>query len=188
MLSKLLLSAFVSLSFRTANLPDQPTDYEYKGGLKSETSEMSGYRERENGIVYNGFNYNRSSKHNYTAILYKEAQQIDSQSFAIKYPVNDWGIGAGLNSQKWDHGEPMVMIQYKNKIVDIIYEIANSRQIINSKISEEIPLKNNFYLEPLALYHYEIIDDNKKDYWQAKLIFGYRFKTEREEKDVINKR
>ena len=180
MLSKLLLAAFMSISLRTANVPDQPTDYEYKGGVKSETTEISGYRERENGIVYDGFNYNRSKKFSYTSILYKEAQEIDSQSFAVKYPVNDWGIGAGLNSQKWNHGKPMVVIQYRNEIVDVTYELASSRQIINSTISEQIPLRGNFYLEPLAKYHYELINKEKKDYWQAKLIIGYKFKIEKE--------
>lgn len=176
MISKLLLSAFLSLSLRTANVPDQPTDYEYAGGVKSETTEMSGYRERENGVVYDGFDYSQSKKHFYSKIKYKEAQAIDSQSFALTYPVNDWSFGAGLNSQKWNNGKPMMMMMYKNNVIDISYELASSRQIIDSKISEQIPLKDNFYLEPLASYHYELIGNSKKDYWQAKLIIGYKFK------------
>ena len=177
MLSNLLLSAFISLSLRTANVPGNPTDYEYKGGLKGETTEISGYRERENGIIYDGFNYKKSSPYYYSTIIYKEAQAIDSQTFAIKYPVKNWGFGAGLNSQRWDHGKVMLMLQYSDGIVDISYQLASSRQIIDSKISEQIPLKGNFYIEPLASYHYEIIDNYKNDFWQAKVLIGYKFKT-----------
>ena len=54
MLNELLLVAFVSLSLRTANIPDNPADYQYMGGYKTETTEVSGYRERENGIIYDG--------------------------------------------------------------------------------------------------------------------------------------
>ncbi len=177
MLSKLLLSAFVSLSLRTANVPESPTDYEYKAGLKGETTEMSGYRERENGIIYDGFDYKKSTEYFYSKITYKEAQAIDSQTFVLKYPIKKWGIGAGLNSQRWDHGQSVIMIQYSDNIVDVSYLLSSNRQIINSKISEEIPLKDNFYLEPLALYHYELIGKNKTNFWQAKLLLGYKFKT-----------
>jgi len=180
-LSKLLLSAFISISLRTANVPDAPTDYEYKGGIETEFTHISGYRERENGVIYDGFTYNRISKHFYSDIIYKEAQNIDSQSFAYKMPVNQWSLGGGINSQKWNHGEPMLMLGYANKIINITYQLANSRQIIDSKVSEKIPLKHGFYLEPLALYHYEIVNDEKKTYWQAKVLLGYRFKIEKEE-------
>ena len=177
MLSNLLLSAFISLSLRTANLPDQPTDYQYMAGIKGEQSEMSGYRERENGIVYDGFLYKKSSDYFYSNIIYKEAYQVDSQSFMIKYPIRKWGIGAGINSQRWDHGRAMVIIQYSDGIIDLSYQIASSRQIIDSKVSEEIPLKNNFYIEPLALYHYEKIGKYTNDYWQAKINLLYKFQT-----------
>lgn len=171
MLSKLLLSAFISLSLRTANIPDQPTDYEYAAGIKSETTEISGYRERENGIIYDGFNYNRSTKYGYRNIIYKESDNIDSQSFALKY----WGMGVGVNSQKWDHGQFMGMAQIKNSIMDISYEITSSRKIFNSKISYEMPLRGNFYLEPLGLYRHEKIENISNNFWQAKLNILYKF-------------
>ena len=192
MLSKLLLAMFMSISLRTSNVPDQPVDYEYAGGLKTETTEMSGYRERENGIVYDGFNYRKSEKYFYSDIIYKEAQGIDSQAYALKLPIKKylpefiktpWEFGVGINSQKWNHGRPMVIMQYADGIVDISYQIASNRQIIDSKVSEKIPLEFrsyreqylNFYIEPLVTYHYELIDQEKKDYWQAKLLVGYKF-------------
>lgn len=184
MLSKLLLAAFVSISLRTANVSEQPVDYEYAGGIKSETTEISGYRERENGIVYDGFNYRKSEKYFYSDIIYKEAQGIDAQAFALKVPVEkflpkfiktSWGFGVGINSQKWNNGKPMVMLEYSDDIVEIMYQLASSRQIIDSKISQEIPLEGNFYLEPLATYHYELLGNEKNDYWQAKILIGYKF-------------
>ncbi len=68
-------------------------------------------------------------------------------------------------------------LQYSDGIVDISYQLASSRQIIDSKVSEQIPLKGNFYIEPLASYHYEIIDNYKNDFWQAKVLLGYKFQT-----------
>ncbi len=94
----------------------------------------------------------------------------------IKQTIKNWGIGTGINSQKWDHGRGIIMLQYSDGIVDISYLLASNRQIIDSKVSEEIPLKGNFYIEPLASYHYEIINNNKKDFWQAKILLGYKFR------------
>ena len=177
MLSKLLLSAFISISLRTANVPENPTDYQFKTGIKSDRSELSGERERENGIIYDGFRYRKSTKNFYADIIYKQAYAVDSQVFVYKIPVRKWNFGAGINSQKWDHGRLMALIQYSDGIIDLSYQIASSRQIIDSKVSEEIPLKGNFYLEPLALYHYEKIGKYTKDFWQAKLMLLYKFET-----------
>lgn len=175
MLGKLLLSAFISLSLRTANVPDKPTDYEYKGGYKTKTISVSGYRERENGIVYNGFNYKRNDKIFYSSIIYKEAYNIDSQTFVIKMPVKNWSFGTGLNSQRWNYGRIIFMLQYNDGIIDLSYQLAENRQIINSKISQEISLKRGFFIEPLALYHYEIVDNYRTDFWQAKINLIYKF-------------
>lgn len=193
-ISKLILTMFISASFRSANIQPNPNDFEYRGGIETISgSRIAGFIERENGIRYKGFKLLRESKYTLLDIYYKEAQSIDRQSFGMKYPIENFSIGITLNSIRWRDMQVLQLLRYKNEILTMSYEIGENRQYLSSRLSKKIMMVDaieklkklkakgghhnlmNVYVEPMMTYYKQFIDGNTTDFWSMKFVIGYKF-------------
>ena len=167
-----LLAIFLSFSFRSANLPEKPNDYEVGGGFKVYNFMAEGYKERENGIKYDIFKTEHKSDYTEVSYYLKEAQGIDSQSVSVFYPVRPAvSIGMTENWQAWKDGATLAYLKFQTSSVMVRFQKGDGREIFTARVGKQFPLpRSMFYLEPMAVY--ERVDS--KRFWQGKLVVGIR--------------
>lgn len=191
MLGKLLF-LFFSLSFRSANLPDLPHDYEGKFGFETEQSNFSILKERENGMEYLGLDcrYRFERKILFvggTGYLFdweaewyvKEAKEIDTQTIRVTSPLKDFNmnVGLALNSNYWQDSKLLLSFLYEIGSLEYSLETNFNDRIVQSlKLSNKFSISEkedyDFYVEPLFLY--KLVDDST--FWQMKLSVGIKLK------------
>lgn len=174
MITELLVAMFMSCSFRTANIQPNPIDYEYAGGLSTKRTVIESFRERENGLIYDGFLYNKKEDYTEVDIYYKEAKNIDYQSFSVFGKKEVWRIGLSLNSMRWNHGITMLMIALRDEHTDFKLEVGNNRMIFKSVLKDTLDLSEKVFLEPSIEYRYISDKGNINNFVQAKIKIGYK--------------
>ncbi len=189
MLSKLLLTIFLSASFRSPNAPPgTPYDYEYAGGIKTPTFKCEILKERELGLIHKGNEvFKKFVRKSYIVELEhfkRTARDIDSQKVTLRFPVDTaFSIGTVGNTRFWNDYEQRLgaFLDWKGLTarMETHFQGVDAYSVQYSHIFElrddkgkPISDKYLFGLEPLLVYRAE--RDNK--FWQAKLslLFGVK--------------
>ncbi len=159
-----ILILILSLSFRTANLPEQPFDYEIEGGLRGTHNRATMMIERENGSRYTGRNILLGNDRFEFSDFVKTAKRMNYQRFSAMYPLNKFSIGLVLGLEKWGNPDGLASIKYKNKYVKFLYAKGLEQEIAELDIMYEYKLSKRISLIPLARLRHSGINT----FWQCK--------------------
>jgi len=161
---KLFLFLF-SISFRSAYVQPNPTDYEITAGLENKKSHYIFLWERENGSYYKGLDLFYNSKYLSTQYFRKDAYNVKTFEVNLKYPYKKkFEIGySRLRDYKIDKYKNLLYLNLKTKYLKIKYQ-----NNFTDYYKLEVKFKSYKYgsIEPLIIYR----DYNKKKFWQLKFI------------------
>lgn len=184
-MGKLILAVFMAVSFRSANAPDSPTDYEVSGGAKGKYYSAQALTERENGAYYSGCDVSGTSPaffkeswgigeayYQVSGKWYaKEARGINTQTVSIDR-IMPMGFRYGLTNSwiDWKDYRPMVYAGVEGSLVKYVVRVGKGRYMSSFRIGREFPVSKGFYIEPFLKA--ESVNDN--DFWQAKVQVGWK--------------
>jgi len=193
MIAKLLLSAFISISFRTAKITPNPSDYEIKGGITSKKylKSLYGKLERENGEMYKGIKLNTHETYvdfrandvfyyifdGLSAELYiDESRGIHEQSIyknmlGVNLLEEEYKIRMTNRWEKWKYEGVLVGVLIKLKNTKLQYDTNfDSLHIFQLELGKAYYI-NKFYIKPL----YKLYKSERSETFQYKTEIGYIF-------------
>ena len=171
-----LLILLLSLSFRTANLPDCPFDYQVVTGLKGKTNLITFEAERENGRYYWGQEtiYKRG-KIEFSSFV-KTAKDINSQKISYLYPVkkisDKLSFGYEYAFQGFSNPKCLLTVSYIGRVFRFRYSKGFGRSDLVMKLEKKFSVTDKFGLVPFV----DIRRYDKKSFWQFKVSFEYVIK------------
>lgn len=190
----LITSLMFSASFRTPNIPTNPTDYELKGNIELKTNNIrpvtfnSEYEtERNDGLYYNSYSNSIMYKQKITGSLikyklenyYKKSANINYQSLDISLKANRFLFyGGSLKTDDYCLGtlRPFAYISFENK--SLLLEIRFNTLEVNTKlkVGQKIYLKKSKRKYKVFVYpYYKFIRVNDNEYHQFKTEIGLEF-------------
>jgi len=194
-----ITNSYTSLSFRTPNIEPNQTDYEILLGIEFDFSQEQNalievLYERENGGYYKGHEVIFDSQKEdrlLSAILSKalvyhrkyrsflrEAADINIQTIDTSYILmRKIEIGYSLYFQNFANTDLMWFIQLKTNNIEWNMRFNAYRISTDLELYATISLyKNkNIYIKPLLVYNLEKEGTEKNEYFQAKILIGYKF-------------
>lgn len=162
-----VVAAVLSLSFRTANTPDEPFDFEFMFGTESKYGKSMFLSERDNGESYYGYDVGYDFRYVKFDSYKKTSKNIDSQLLSVLYPTDNFSFGLAYSTEKWKEPRLLITTVYKNKYLEVDYSRGVGREIIEVDLRYEIVISKQISIVPLALFK----KFNNDNFWQAKIVF-----------------
>jgi len=176
MINNILLALFMSCSFRTANIQPNPIDYEYIFGVNAVQGNHINFSfERESGSKYKGLDMAGNYRYFTSYITYKEANDIDAQSFGAIYPLGNISIGGALNSRRWNNGAPVALIKYEAEYIGLSLEAGARRRIFKCELKTKHYIDKRVFIEPMLIYNVYDYDNDYNSFAQVRIRLGYEF-------------
>ena len=154
-----------SLSFRSANIPQHPFDYEIKSGVENEYIKGSFFYERENGKYYDGNDIRFLYKYAAFDVYRRTANSIDIQKLSLLYPFTHVLLGLSYSTIKWTDPEPLLTALIKKEYVTVNYSRGLKREIVEIDLFYKIKIAKQLSISPLFVI--KKFDNNL--FWQTKL-------------------
>lgn len=169
---KLIVAIFIGLSFKSANQPGLPHDYEISGGLRTaRRGYIEALTERENGKHYTGLDMEAiPSRYLSLRWIHKEARDLNSQTIDLHSP-GILKISLIENWQRWRAPRTMLGLAFDIRILKASYQTNFSdRKVFEAILAREFALGKSYYVEP----SFRTYSSNMSDFWQLKFKFIWR--------------
>lgn len=165
MLNEIVVLLF-AVSFRSANIENQPFDYELTAGLSRPGIEADVLFERESGKQYSGYQTKATWKQFRFDSYKRTAKGIDRQKFAF-LPWNRHGFSLGLacEAKRWRNPEPQAVALWQYRWLELTAGTGYNRRSMTAKAEYRIRLHDHIFLKPLFVFQRY----NKAQFWQAKI-------------------
>lgn len=169
---KLIAVIFLALSFKSANQPCSPYDYEISGGIgTTKYGYIEALTERENGKHYTGLGMEAiPSRYLSLRWIHKEAKDLNSQTINLHSP-GVLRVSLIENWQHWRDPRTMVGLAIDAGTLKMNYQTNfGDRKIFECILAREFALDKNYYVEPLL----QMYSSNTNEFWQLKFRFMWR--------------
>lgn len=161
-----LLIVFFAISFRSANLPDKPFDYELTAGLNTGSIETAVLWERESGERHSGYEVKAESKCFRFNAYKRTAKKIGRQKLSyFPFVKKHFSCGVACETRQWREPELQLTALWKNEYLEASYSAGRKRQAATIEAQYRTPLGKHIFLKPLFICR----RFNSNFFWQAKV-------------------
>jgi len=166
----------VSVSFRTANLKDKPTDFEVAvTAIETGNYRISLELERENGRPFRQWNLRASRAGYYASYFEKTAKDINNLElgYLYKHSLLSGGVASVYDHLGKANYVGQAVIEYS--FLTARYVKGRSKSIWEGTFNWDIPVRKGVlkvretFVDLAVTLLGKYYKDNKKQYWQAKV-------------------
>lgn len=165
-----ITALMLSLSFRSANMPDMPYDFEVAGGIENKHGQSSYFYERENGKNYYGVDSESDYKYIGFTNYKRTAKNIDNQNLYLLYPTGNFRFGLSCGTMAWKNPQPLLTILWKSEHFKANYSKGKIRESIEIDIRHKVAISDQISIIPLFIFK----QFNDKKFWQTKIAIEFK--------------